>query len=880
MPVLPIAGNIRVMPKIWFVSVVIVPMITNGGRVRRVRAPCWPAGNDSNSRGLWHGSRTHTTIIYGRVMKRATVWITVFLVATSGLPGCFSGKRDRHVASNAELAHYKEQALDIEYPDVESADCGELASTRSPHTVDSQLPDEFWDMTLEEAIQLAMANSKVLRDLGGLVVTSPQNVRTIHDPAIVDTDPRFGVEGALSAFDAQWSTSVFFENNDRALNNQFFGGGTRELAQDLMDYTSELSKRTATGGDFIARHNAIYDFNNAPGNDDPNKPWTTNLELEFRQPILQGAGVEFNRIAGPDSAPGVYNGVLIARINTDVALADFEMGVRNLVYDVETAYWELYFAYRDLHAKIAARDRALDTWRRIKAIGLGVSGDKEAHAREQYYRLEEEVQNALSGRRQERTRVTTFRGTAGVYENERRLRLLIGVELAGDRLIRPSKDPSMPKVIFDWHDILAESLTRRSELRRQKWRIKRRELEVVAAKNFLRPRLDTIGRYRWRGLGENFLDNQGFGKNRFDNAVDDLLSGDFQEWQLGFELSFPVGYRRAHAGLRNAELLLAREHAILKEQEREVTHDLMNSVAEKDRAYKSAQLNYNRWKAAKKRLELLQVRFDELTAGDPEDRTQTRMLDLLLDAQRRLAESESRYFRAVAEYKLAIKQVHYNKGSLLDYNEIYLAEGPWPHKAYHDAADREKLRMNHGKLTNFIINKPTPVSQGEYPQLIGEGGYDSVDANPNPSGFDHQPETIEAPSTVEESSLVPIRAAHFEEPQDNSAATQPDQRQADLNFNPAGFDRITDSAATRQASSAPVKQPVVRPASAIAPADANPNRAGFDAPRSRDGVVHAAREADASTTQRALDWTPSERVRPPYSSKKIRPLEFFKSLAP
>ncbi len=46
----------------------------------------------------------------------------------------------------------------------------------------------------------------------------------------------------------------------------------------------------------------------------------------------------------------MYNGVVLARIRTDRALADFEASVRNLVSDVEVAYWELYFAYRSLDA--------------------------------------------------------------------------------------------------------------------------------------------------------------------------------------------------------------------------------------------------------------------------------------------------------------------------------------------------------------------------------------------------------------------------------------------------------------------------------------------------------------------------------------------------
>ena len=80
--------------------------------------------------------------------------------------------------------------------------------------------------------------------------------------------------------------------------------------------------------------------------------------------------MQYNRIAGPMSfdqyAAGLGNpidGVMIARIRTDQTLADFEGGVRNVVHDLEEAYWELYFAYRDLEARKMGRDSALETCR-------------------------------------------------------------------------------------------------------------------------------------------------------------------------------------------------------------------------------------------------------------------------------------------------------------------------------------------------------------------------------------------------------------------------------------------------------------------------------------------------------------------------------------
>ena len=117
--------------------------------------------------------------------------------------------------------------------------------------------------------------------------------------------------------------------------------------------------------------------------------WTTSFQMEIRQPLLQGAGVEFNEIAGPGAIPGFNQGVLLARVNTDIALATFEASVRNMVADVEAAYWDLYFAYRNVDAAVEGRDDSLRTWQKANANylrGVKEGGAAfEAQAREQYY---------------------------------------------------------------------------------------------------------------------------------------------------------------------------------------------------------------------------------------------------------------------------------------------------------------------------------------------------------------------------------------------------------------------------------------------------------------------------------------------------------------
>lgn len=651
----------------------------------------------------------------GNWRRLVTLW-TAFAIAMPNT-GCLRRYMPDPEASLAiDRSHYAHLTRHIEYPDEQTPSDAFLAATPRPVALGGEEVQDYLELSLEETMHLALSNSRTLREMGGLVLRAPDSIRTQQDPSITSTDARTGVQAALSAFDASFTTSSSYERNDRALNNVFFGGGTRLLTQNFYVQQSQLAKTAATGTQFSAKNYTQYDFNNAPGNFVPGA-WTSWFDLEARHPWLQGSGVDFNRLAGPNATPGNINGVVIARLNADTALAEFETGVRNFVSDVENAYWDLYFAYRDLDAKIAARNASLETWQRVRALydqgRRGGEAEKEAQAREQYFRFQEEAQNALHGKLVDGTRTNngtsggTFRGTGGVYVVERRLRLLVGLPINDGRLIRPSQEPMQVRMLYDWETSLVEALSRRVELRRQKWQIKKREAELAANKNFLLPQLDTVGRYRFRGFGDDLFANGGV-PGRFNNAWDNLMEGDFQEWQVGVEMSFPIGFRRAYSAVRHSELQLARERALLLEQERAVVYDLSNAIADVDRAYEVVETNLNRRLAAREQLAAVQAAFDADNAT----------LDLLLEGQRRVAESDVAYYRSLVEYTLSVKNVQVEKGTLLDFNQVLLQEGPWTDKAYEDADMREMLRGEPASIHDAPLTPAPTVSQGIFPQLV------------------------------------------------------------------------------------------------------------------------------------------------------------------
>lgn len=654
------------------------------------------------------------------------------LIASTLFSGC-APQQPFYVREDGDLSHYLGVATEIEYPDVDESPTCEVANTLPPLTLKNMENYEIWDLSLNEAVQITLCRSQVMRQLGGRVVStapetisrtliSPVAVTTTYDPALVDTTTGLsvgepfggsGTEAALSEFDAQLDASVFWEGNREPQNRQNVNNLFPDiLAQDLGTGTIGLTKTAADGSTFGLRNNTNYQANNIPSGAAANasqifaSSWQTNLEATASIPLFQGRGVQYNRIAGPLSfdqyAGGFGNpidGVVIARIRVDQTLADFEGGVRNLVHDLEDAYWELYFAYRDLEARKMGRDSALETWKKTAALyrtgSKGGGADKEAQARSQYFLFRSQVETALTE----------------VFRSENRLRYIMGLSMSDGKLIRPCDEPTTARVAFDWCGIHCEALTRRVEVRREKWEIKRRELELIAARNFLLPRIDAVARYRWLGLGDELI-NQNHREFREvgSSAWGVLTSGEFQDWQLGLQASIPIGFRRELSGVRHHELLLARERAILHDLELEISHQLGDSIRDVDLNYGLTQTNFNRRVAAEAEVQAVNASYlaDRVT------------LDLVLDAQRRRSEAESAYYRSLVDYNRGIMNVHYRKGSLLDYDGVYLTEGEWPAKAYFDAL-RQARKRDAGYYMDYGYTRPAVVSRGPVEQGCSPG---------------------------------------------------------------------------------------------------------------------------------------------------------------
>ncbi len=672
--------------------------------------------------------------IWGKHSRKQRWNQFVSLMLTASLSVGCSGKREKKLSyiGNADLKYYEDVALKLEYPDVEAPIPEAVANSQAPRLLGDRSQDEFWDMTLAEAIHLALANNKVVRtrndflSTGNQLYTNADGIQSVYDPAIRESGVLFGargVESALSAFDTTFTTNLMFNQNSSIQNNLFAAGGLPSgsvLDQNTATFAAGLQKNMAYGAQVGVSQNINYFESNQPILLIPSS-YNSNLLFNYTQPLWAGAGTDFTRIAGPlntsiTGLSGVNQGVMIARLNTDMSLVDFEIQVRNSLRDLEDIYWELYLAYRSYDSQQVARESALQTWKEVKAKmdigGKGGGAADEAQAREAYFSARSSAEDALQN----------------LYTLEIQLRRMCGLSANDGRIIRPADEPISAEITPEWHICLAEALTRREELRRQKWNIKSYELQLSAAKNLANPQLNFVSSYQLNGFGQ-YLFNQNdptLGRaGELQSMYRTQFAGGQTGWGAGFQFNMPLGLRNALAQVRNYELRVAKAREVLGQQELEVHHELAQSFQNLAWRYKTAQTNFNRRRAAVRQLEALEA---EYKAG-------TKTLDLLLQAQTRLATAETAYYTSLVNYNKALSDLHFRKGTLLENDNVHLSEGLWTPEAYKDALRRAWAR-SHAMNTPAIDpvqHMPDPVDR------------DDADAQVPPSGATGQPDFLAPP---------------------------------------------------------------------------------------------------------------------------------------
>ncbi|XZE56207.1 TolC family protein [Planctomycetaceae bacterium SH139] len=492
------------------------------------------------------------------------------------------------------------------------------------------------EMSLDDAVRLALQNNSVIGDLGGQVLSMPDTLPSTFDASLIGSHPSIGPQAALAAFDTQFESGVTYNGGGRGVGSAFSSGQFGVFAQPQTLTKLGFAKVLPSGTAVSVGGVAGYDEELAGGA-------YAALGGELRHPLMRGAGRQIQQITGPFQRPGFYGGILIARSKQQQASLALEQAVNKLVMDVAAAYWELHFAYQNTHTKQVALEYAAQTWQREQQrVAAATSpADRAAQAHHRYCVAKAEVSNAIAG---------TGSIGSGVYSMELRLRTLLGLPSVDGRLIVPDAAPMSAEIRFDWQESVAMAHANRVELRRQEEILRVAKMESIAAHNLQLPQVDLLGAYRKLG----------------DDPIQDspIFNQPLDGWQVGIEIRRAVSNRLENAAVRHARLRLSRELAVLQSQRQFINAELQAALTQLDRAYQVVQVMTDAEQAAAIRLAAEAERHE---AGD-------HLIEQVLDAQLRLTESSTMRQRAIVDYNLAFVSFHHARGTLLDTIGVVIAD--------------------------------------------------------------------------------------------------------------------------------------------------------------------------------------------------------------
>jgi outer membrane protein TolC len=534
---------------------------------------------------------------------------------------------------------------------------------------------------------------------GRSVAGSSDAVRVFAiDPAIAAAE----MERSLSKFDARWINSMTWQKVDQPTAAQFL---SFQNSRDAANFTSSLVKPLPTGG--VAGITWTTDYSKfdtaaAQGSGFVNPNYIPRLQFTFERPLLRLFGVEVNQLSPSHPGSQLLNlqpsggqgteGILISRIRVDQQKADFEMRMNYMLVNVEAAYWNLFAAYYALYAQEEGLRQAFEGFRFIR-VRVEAGNDP--------------PQNRYQARAQfERFKGQVYEARGQVLESERQLRGLLGLRSDDGTRLVPIDKPNEAPFIPDFYDAANAALANRPELMILRQDLKAQQLNLRLQINLRQPDLRLISQYDIAGLGTR-LDGREFANAAGTipgNALASFGNNQFNSWTIGFRMDMPIGFRDANAAVREAQMNLARSYYALRDQEMKQLEYLVGSY----RRLVQAHAVIGPRRAERESLQMYLGMVNEvITIGT----WNPAFYQNYLTVQQQFAAAIAAEFRAVADYNTALAAFEFAKGTIKEYNNVTIGEGPLPPWVSKKAADHIRERTEAALKLRERDLAPPPAGQ-------------------------------------------------------------------------------------------------------------------------------------------------------------------------
>jgi outer membrane protein TolC len=352
-----------------------------------------------------------------------------------------------------------------------------------------------------------------------------------------------GVKGARGAYDPLLGLDTAYRQHTDPVNSDFSGAPLGQLGPQTKTFSlsTSLSQLLPTGGTLSALAMVERDTTNnqfsilSPA-------WSPAIGFTLRQPLLQNLAIDPARTA-----------IRIAVVNRDGEAAHLRRTITSTVAAVDTAYWTLVAARRNvevLESSVGLASQQLSETRiRVDAGALAKTDLAQPSAELERRRGD------LAEARDHASRVATG------------LKLLMFADPADpdwDREVVPTDEPSAPTVAVDTPAAIQSALRDRPEVSETAAAVARSGIEVESRRSDVLPKVDFVASYTLRGLaGGTNPDAISFDggpvivptplSGGFGRSLGTIGENRFPDVSVGFSVSVPVLNRTARANLATAK---------------------------------------------------------------------------------------------------------------------------------------------------------------------------------------------------------------------------------------------------------------------------------------------------------------------------------------
>lgn len=463
-------------------------------------------------------------------------------------------------------------------------------------------------LRLEDATRRALANSFAIE------------VQR-YNPAVESTR----VIEAQAAFDA-----VFFSNLTKQIQDRPTASELAARDFDLFRWESGIRKLLPTGMQITTSY-SLQRTSTSLAFQQLNPEYFSDFKVSFRQPLLRGFGIDHNLSA-----------IRVSQNNRRISDLQFRQDIRDLLREVEVAYWQLVLARRDLVVTAHLLEEFQDIYQYLLA-------------RKDFDVTKIQIEDTRANLEFSKAEFLAKRAT--VRNAEDRLLALINdpdLNLVDQYEIFPEDLPTIGPFEVDRLGELQTALEMRPEIKQSKLRVANAKIAVGQAINQALPRLDLSFSYIVDGIGPSA-----------DDSFDEVTKHDYTEYVVGIELEVPIGNRAGRAREVRARLSHSQAKAALRQQIENVILEVNLALRELTTTYEQIQPRFETVEAGERQVESI------LARAERKDFTQ---LNAELGARRSLGNGRRLLLQAILNYNTAIIDLERAKGTLVQYNNVVISQ--------------------------------------------------------------------------------------------------------------------------------------------------------------------------------------------------------------